>query len=90
MIIPKLVDEVFSRLSAVLPAQAGSLQSDLERNLRAALAAGLERLNLVTRAEFDAQAGVLLRTQEKVRQLEQQVARLEQTVLERPAPPDRP
>jgi BMFP domain-containing protein YqiC len=41
------------------------------------LSAGLSRLDLVTREEFDVQADVLIRTREQLAQLEARVAALE-------------
>jgi hypothetical protein len=46
-------------------------------NFRDVLRAGLRRLDLVTREEFDVQRGVLLRTREKIEALEAQVAAIE-------------
>ena len=52
-------------------------KQDLEKNLRSALEAGLSRLDLVTREEFELQSAVLARTREKLEQLEQLVSELE-------------
>ena len=49
--------------------------------LRAGLEAGLARLDLVTREEFDVQTAVLARTREKLARLEAQVCELEQKIL---------
>jgi BMFP domain-containing protein YqiC len=62
---------------------AQSPAADLEKNLRALLASFFARLDLVTREEFDVQRQVLLRTREKLAQLEAQVAELERN-LENP------
>jgi BMFP domain-containing protein YqiC len=53
---------------------------DLERNVKAMLASGLSRLDLVTRADFDVQAQVLARTREKLERLESRVAELESRI----------
>jgi len=50
------------------------LQEDLNRSFRATLEAGLSRLDLVTREEFDVQAAVLARSRAKLDALEQRVA----------------
>jgi len=50
----------------------------VEKNLRAALAAALGRLDLVTREEFEVQSQVLARTRAKLETLEKLVAELEQ------------
>jgi hypothetical protein len=60
-----------------------ALQEDIQRNLRAALEAGLGRLDLVTREEFDVQAAVLARTREKLERLEAEMAALEQQMQPR-------
>lgn len=70
----KLVDEVGERLRQVFEA---SPARDLERNVRAVLAGVFSRLDLVTREEFDVQREVLLRTRERMLELEQKVAELE-------------
>jgi BMFP domain-containing protein YqiC len=74
MLNQKLFEELQSRLGEVL---GSSPARDLERNLKAALAAFFSRLDLVTREEFDVQREVLLRTREKLEQLEAKVAELE-------------
>jgi BMFP domain-containing protein YqiC len=70
----RLVDEVGDRLRQVLEA---SPAKDLERNVRAVLGSVFSRLDLVTREEFDVQREVLLRTRERLNELEQKLAELE-------------
>ena len=50
---------------------------DVEKNLKASLAAWLSRLDLVTREEFDVQAQLLSRTRQKLDALEARIAALE-------------
>ena len=75
------------RLSSLKPPGLGSLierlvgddQSVLEqvdRNARALAKTALSKLDVVSRAEFDAQAAVLQRTRAKVDELEQTLAAL--------------
>jgi len=70
----KLFDELGAKIKDVL---ADSPVRDIEKNMRAMLAATFARLNLVTRAEFDVQSEVLARTREKLVQLEARLAELE-------------
>ena len=49
---------------------------ELRQHLRAALMRTFERLEVVTREEFDAQNAVLARSREKIDQLEQKVSDL--------------
>jgi BMFP domain-containing protein YqiC len=74
---PKIIDDLARRVAGSMPASLRALQTDLEQNFRAALQAGLGRLDLVTREEFDVQSAVLRRTREKLRALEARIAALE-------------
>jgi len=74
---PRFIDDLARRLSAALPPGITALRQDLETNFRSVLQAGLARLDLVTREEFDVQAAVLKRTREKLEQLEARLAELE-------------
>jgi ubiquinone biosynthesis accessory factor UbiK len=71
------IDELARRLAEALPGGLKTLQADAEQNFRAVLQAGLSRLDLVTREEFDVQAAVLKRTREKLEALEARLAALE-------------
>jgi ubiquinone biosynthesis accessory factor UbiK len=77
MIDPKLIDELSAHLSASLPSGFRTLQEDIGKQFRASLEAGLAKLDLVTREEFEVQSAVLARTREKLTRLEQQVKALE-------------
>jgi BMFP domain-containing protein YqiC len=77
MIDPKVFDDLAQRLSAAVPSGVRELQGDIEKNLRSALQAGLGRLNLVTREEFDVQAAVLARSRQKLDELAARVESLE-------------
>ncbi len=77
-----ILRDIDRRMREVL---AQSPAADLEKNLRALLGGFFSRLDLVTREEFDVQRQVLLRTREKLAQLEARVAELERT-----APPPAP
>jgi hypothetical protein len=72
------IDEIARRLAELVPAEARAARDDLVANFRDVLRGGLRRLDLVTREEFDAQRGVLLRTRETVDALEARTAELEE------------
>ncbi|TQV70757.1 accessory factor UbiK family protein [Exilibacterium tricleocarpae] len=84
---PPLPKQLFKHLaedlSEALVQRGGVLP---QKELQALLQSALGRLNLVTREEFDAQAAVLLRTREKVEQLEKEVTTLSATIASLPAP----
>ena len=71
------IDELAQRLATLVPPGFDAAKDDLAKTFRATLQANLERLNLVTREEFEVQRLVLLRTREKLETLEKLVARLE-------------
>ncbi|HET9835007.1 MAG TPA: accessory factor UbiK family protein [Rhodanobacteraceae bacterium] len=71
------IDQLAQRLAALVPPGLDQAREDLQANFRDVLSAGLRRVDLVTREEFDAQRAVLARTRELVAQLESRVAELE-------------
>ena len=77
MIDLKTIDDLARRLNDLVPPGLKDARADLEQNFKATLQAGLARLDLVTREEFDVQRAVLLRTREKVEELERVVAAME-------------
>jgi BMFP domain-containing protein YqiC len=60
-----------------VPPGLRELKADLEQNFRGMLQSALGKLDIVTREEFDVQAGVLARTREKLEELSQRLAELE-------------
>lgn len=77
MIDPKILDDLAKRLADALPSGIRDLQRDMEKNFRATLQTGFNKLDLVTREEFEVQMAVLARTRAKVEALEKQVADME-------------
>jgi BMFP domain-containing protein YqiC len=74
---PRSLDELARKLAESVPPQLKAVKQDLEANFKSVLQAGLARLDLVTRQEFDVQTGVLHRTRDKLATLEQRLAALE-------------
>ncbi|MBK7325523.1 MAG: accessory factor UbiK family protein [Propionivibrio sp.] len=74
MLDPKMFEEISTRLGAIV---AASPVADIEKNARALLTGFFEKLDLVSREEFDIQSQVLRRTREKLKVLEERVAKLE-------------
>lgn len=71
------IDELARKLADSVPEGLRAMREDLESNFRSVLAAGLNKLDLVTREEFEVQRAVLQRTREKLEALEQRLAELE-------------
>lgn len=55
-----------------------TLPQDIQRNLRGLIQSGFDKMDLVTRDEFDTQTAVLERTRAKLDQLEKQLNELTQ------------
>jgi hypothetical protein len=71
------LESLARQLADAVPKNLRALGEDLERNFRSLLTAGFEKMELVTREEFDLQTAVLERTREKLEALEQRIAALE-------------
>ncbi|MEN4951574.1 accessory factor UbiK family protein [Stenotrophomonas sp. TWI819] len=71
------LDDLARRLSDMVPPGLRQSREELQATFKTALQAGLGKLDLVTREEFDVQRAVLLRTREKLEALEKAVAELE-------------
>lgn len=74
MLNAKIFEDLSSKLSAAV--NSGPAK-DIEKNMRALLAQGFAKLDLVTREEFDIQTQVLARAREQLTALEARVAELE-------------
>jgi BMFP domain-containing protein YqiC len=72
------LEELAARLASVLPPGLKGLRAELEDNFRSVLKANLERFDLVSRERFEAQAGLLAKTQAQLAELEARLAALEQ------------
>ena len=70
MIDFRTLDELSRKLADSVPDNIKILKEDLQSNFKAVLSSSLERMDLVTRDEFDAQKRVLERLREKLEALE--------------------
>lgn len=71
---PAFINDLAAKLGDVLKQ---SPAKDIEHNLKAGVTSMLGKLDKVTREEFDVQTEVLVRTREKLAQLEARLAELE-------------
>jgi len=71
------IDELARRLAESVPQGLRSVKDDLEKNFRSVLQAGLGKLDLVTREEFEVQEAVLARTRQKLDALEERLKSIE-------------
>jgi ubiquinone biosynthesis accessory factor UbiK len=71
------IDDLARRLSDLVPPGLRESREELQATFQRALQAGLAKLDLVTREEFEVQRAVLLKTREKLDALETAVRELE-------------
>lgn len=76
MIDPRKIEEIAKQIGNVIPPQVRQFADDVETKVKQVLQAKLADLDFVSREEFDVQRQVLLRTREKVEQMELQLAAL--------------
>ncbi|ALA23589.1 hypothetical protein AVI51_10075 [Piscirickettsia salmonis] len=77
MFDPKLFDDMAKKIAEAMPSGLKSVQEDLERNMKTVLQSSFQKMDLVTREEFDIQSAVLAKTRLMVEALEQRVDELE-------------
>ena len=71
------IENIARKLAEAVPEGLRSMREDLEKNFRSVLRASLNKLDLVTREEFEVQEAVLAKTRAKLEVLEKQVKELE-------------
>lgn len=72
------IEDLARKLAESVPDNLRAIREDLEDGFRSVLKSGLDKLDLVTREEFEVQEAVLARTREKLEALEQQLKELEE------------
>jgi BMFP domain-containing protein YqiC len=77
----RFFDDLATRIGEAL---RNSPAGDIEKNVKALLASGFERLDLVSREDFEVQKKLLERAQAKLAELEARLAE-----IEKKAPPQR-
>lgn len=79
------LDDLIQQIVRNLPEGMQQLREDASRNLRAGLEAGLKKLDLVTRVEFDVQRQLLERSQQQLKVLADKLTELETQLKKRDA-----
>jgi BMFP domain-containing protein YqiC len=82
--VNQFLKDLTERLANALPEHLQTVKQDWEKNAQSILNAAFNKLEIVTREEFDAQTKVLARTRQKITALESQVAELEKIIQQQP------
>lgn len=77
MLNPKAFDEMAQKLYQALPDGVKTIESDLKKTFKDVLSGCFDKLDLVTREEFNTQVKVLAKTREKVDALEKLMSKIE-------------
>lgn len=77
MIKPQAVEDVVDKIGQLIPQDLKTIQEEFQTNVKAVLVAGLKKMDLVTREEFDVQKAVLAKTREKLKVLEMELKNLQ-------------
>jgi BMFP domain-containing protein YqiC len=73
----ELRNQFLQQFNSVITPGAEMLSNEVQQKMRTAAQATFDKLDLVTRDEFDAQRAVLARSREKLEAMEKQLADLE-------------
>jgi BMFP domain-containing protein YqiC len=76
----RLIEELTKLLSKEMPSFGSELTEDVQQHVRLAVMTALQKMDVVTREEFDVQQAVLERSREKLEKLEAQLAELEKAL----------
>ena len=77
MLKPEKIDEFAQRIGELLPESASKMSDDIEKTLKSGLQGVVQKMDLVTREEYDVQLEILRRTSEELRILEARLEKLE-------------
>lgn len=77
MLNKQFIEQISANIQKIIPADLGVIKADIETVIRVEMMALLEKMDLVTREEFDIQTAVLLKTRQKLETLEEQVKQIE-------------
>ncbi|MFT6927299.1 MAG: BMFP domain-containing protein YqiC [Psychromonas sp.] len=77
MFNPQKLEQIAKQISDAMPAGVKSFGEEADRKIKQVLQAQLGKLDMVSREEFDVQTHVLLRTREKLAEMEAKLAEFE-------------
>ena len=80
MIDPQKLDDLVRQLGATLPPEFEAFEKEMKKQFKAVLESAFQKLDLVSREEFDIQVKVLQKTRAQLDDLQAQLANLEQDI----------
>lgn len=83
MSIAHTIEELSQRIEQALPEGLRQTKTEMDKTIHQAVMNAFQKMELVTRDEFDIQTQVLARTRAKLEALEQRVAAMEKAQAEK-------
>lgn len=74
----QLFDDLAAKISSTLPPIPAKLSDEIETNIRRVLRSTFDKMELVTREDFEIQSAVLQKTRLKLEALENKIQQMEQ------------
>ena len=77
MIQAQDLDNLVNKLAQLLPMADSRMRQDIKKNIRALLDSSFQKMDLVSREEYEVQKALLARTQERLAELQKRIEQLE-------------
>ena len=74
---PKNVDDFANKIKDIMPESLKSSKEEMQKTLKSGAEGVLQKLDLVSREEYDIQVALLNKCQEKINELEAKISELE-------------
>ena len=74
---PKNVDEIANKIKDIMPDSLKTSREEMHKTLKSGAEGVLQKLDLVSREEYDIQVSLLKKCQEKIKELEAKITSLE-------------
>ena len=75
---PKNIDDLANKIKGVLPESLKSSKEEMQKTLKSGAEGVFQKLDLVSREEYDIQVGLLQKCQKKIDELEAKISELEE------------
>ena len=74
---PKNVDDIANKIKRIMPESLKTSKEEMQKTLKSGAEGVLQKLDLVSREEYDIQVALLNKCQEKINKLEAKIAEIE-------------
>lgn len=74
---PKNVDEFANKIKDIMPESLKSSKEEMQKTLKSGAEGVLQKLDLVSREEYDIQVNLLKKCQDRITELEEKISELE-------------